>query len=678
MYYFERAGPRRKEISLSFFLSFVWPFLRDLPAVVVIAAIFSFIFRIRSSGLPLIVGVFGVVIFEGWRLFLFRKHDKTDGGSKLLQIHFTLTGVYVGYLMGSLWYMVLSAPLFTGIIPDLLKGTWQRHLGWFVIPGVAVLWQKYQLRYRSIESGRVVWNWNWSGEPVPSGLTSHGTAEWASQKDLVKASLLTEQGLILGRRMSPQRELITFDQPGHILTVAPTRTGKGVSSVIPNLLNWPRSVVVIDPKGENFAVTARARAAMKQAVFTLDPFCLCGQPSAHFNPMDLVDPQSPDVIDEASILAESIVYRKADSPNKDSFFENSARSLVRSLILFVACEHPKERRTLAEVRRLLLSSPDEWKRTLDRMSESEHAHGKVAEYAGAIQNENERTMRDILSTAKESTDFLDSPRMAAVLDRSDFDLTELRGGDLTVYLVLPPDKLDAYSRFLRLVIASCLHACVRTPNQPGGSVLFLLDEMAQLGYMQPLERAFTLLGGYGVKVWGILQDFGQLRQHYRDSAETILANATVKQFFGVSDIKTAELVSKMIGEATITVTSLGENRSTSGFSTSHGDSTQTSEKGRFLLKPDEVLRLPKEQEILLIQGQRAIKAEKVSYISDSLFTGKFDPNPYHMQDGAGVPILAKTDGELEQLYIHARQRCSHCKSLNRPAATHCRSCAAPL
>src|SRR4029077_20833744 len=112
---------------------------------------------------------------------------------------------------------------------------------------------------------------------------SHGTAQWGDPRDL-----LLPAGLILGRF---GRKLLRYDAEGHILTVAPTGSGKGVSAVIPNLLDYPGSVVVVDLKGENHAVTARRRAQLGR-VLTLDPFRLCGKETAAFNPLALIHPDS--------------------------------------------------------------------------------------------------------------------------------------------------------------------------------------------------------------------------------------------------------------------------------------------------------------------------------------------------------------------------------------------------
>src|SRR3546814_1157767 len=116
--------------------------------------------------------------------------------------------------------------------------------------------------------------------------------------------------------------------------------------------------------------------------------------------------------------------------------------------------------------------------------------------------------------------FLDSPRMSAVLGRSDFTFADVKAQPTTVYLVLPPDRLATYARWLRLMLAQGLTDLARAPASPARPVLFLLDEFAALGRLEPVERAMGLMAGYGIQLWPILQDVHQLRALYERRAGT--------------------------------------------------------------------------------------------------------------------------------------------------------------
>src|SRR5262249_34417818 len=109
----------------------------------------------------------------------------------------------------------------------------------------------------------------------------HGAARWASEAELAGAGLRAEQGVMLGREGG---RLLVFGGPEHVMLHAPTRSGKGVGVVIPNLLTWPDSVVVLDVKRENWEASAGFRAAHGQEVILFDPLDAEGR-TARFNPL---------------------------------------------------------------------------------------------------------------------------------------------------------------------------------------------------------------------------------------------------------------------------------------------------------------------------------------------------------------------------------------------------------
>ncbi|MDQ6633834.1 MAG: type IV secretory system conjugative DNA transfer family protein [Gemmatimonadota bacterium] len=451
---------------------------------------------------------------------------------------------------------------------------------------------------------------------------SHGTAHWGSGDVLRR-----ERGLLLGREGA---QLLRFEGEGHVLTVAPTRSGKGVSCVIPNLLDHPGSVLVTDPKGENYAVTARWRLEMGQAVHAFDPFHVADG-KATYNPLDLIDAASPGAIDDARMLADMIVLPEARGG--DQFFWNEeARALLTGLILQVAANAPPESRSLAYVRELLTLEPKPFAVLLEAMQASPTAGGLVSRSAARILQKAERERSGVISTAQSHTHFLDSPQMSGVMARSTVDLSTLKTEATSVYLILPSDRLEAYARWLRLMISSALLAMARTRGQPKERVLFLLDEFAHLGKMHPVQRDIGLAGGFGVAFWLIVQDLSQLRSTYGETWPTFLANAHVLQAFGTNDWDTAEYLSKMTGDATILVESESESRGVSRGRQSQrqqGTSLMRAEKGRRLLLPDEMRRLPSSAQLLFVKGSVPLLLRRLNYLRDPEFTGRADPNPLY-------------------------------------------------
>ena len=484
---------------------------------------------------------------------------------------------------------------------------------------------------------------------------SAGTADWDDGQ-----SLVSSHGLILGRgRGRRGGDLLRYRGEGHLLTVAPTRSGKGTGGVIPNLLTYPGSVVVTDPKGENFAVTARRRRELGTDALALDPFGQLGRlmgtglDDAHvasYNPMDLIDPYGEDALECASLLADMLVLTPEGKGGEESFWNEEAKGLLAGLILYVAAREldeelrPTPERTLGHVRELLTLDRDSFAELLETMRRSSLSGGLVRRAANRLLQKEEKERSGVVSTAQSHTHFLDSPHMQRALSASTFEMSELRAGTLSLYLVLPAHYLDTYNRWLRLVIASALHELSRLGGTapaaaPGaavarGRVLFLLDEFANLGRMNPVLRAVSLMAGYGVSIWLFLQDLSQLKGTYPNRWGTFFANADVFQAFGTTDYDTAKYLSDLAGEMTVLVETAGESESRSRsrhVSRGQGATRSFAERGRKLLFPDEVRRMAPREQVLFVRGMAPIRAEKVVYFRDEEFApgGEplYDPNP---------------------------------------------------
>lgn len=461
-----------------------------------------------------------------------------------------------------------------------------------------------------------------SASAGPPLSTVHGSAQFATDGD-VRKTLRRASGLIVGRENRRGGGLLRHAAPGHLLTIAPTRSGKGVGAIIPNLLACDRSVFCLDPKGENTQVTYDRRLQLGR-VHVLDPFGVTGMPQARYNPMDVLDPDNPDLAEDAAVLADALVY---DPPAHlgEAHWNEEAKALIAGLMLHVACSRPKAERTLATVRDLLSGSPDEFDGMLAEMQKSTAAGGLVRRAANRHLSKSDREAAGVLSSAQRHTHFLDSARLNATMAASDFRFSDLKTSWCTVFLVLPPDRIDTYARWLRLLVAQGLRELAGAPADEGPPVLFMLDEFATLGRLEPIERAFGLMAGYGVQLWPILQDMHQLWGAYGECAGTFLSNASLLQVFNVADYNTAEWISKSLGATTVTYETSGTSTShppNQLFST-HGSSTSTHYARRELMTPDEVMRLHPALELLLRPGEAPVVAQKVRYYADPEFQGLF-------------------------------------------------------
>ncbi|MFA7596901.1 MAG: type IV secretory system conjugative DNA transfer family protein [Novosphingobium sp.] len=448
---------------------------------------------------------------------------------------------------------------------------------------------------------------------APASADTHGSARFATKAE-TRPLARAETGLLIGRDMK-SRKLLRYDGPAHLLTIAPTRTGKGVGTIIPNLIDYPGPVICIDPKGENARITARQRGRFGP-VHILDPFDLTGLPQAAFNPLDRIDPASLDAADDCMILADALVH---DAPGEagEAHWNDEAKALIAGLILHIVCQEPPSRRTLATLREALTLAPQAFAAQLAAMQAQ---GGLVARAANRHLGKSDKEASGVLSAAQRHTHFLDSPRMETVMGRSDFAFADMKASPATIFLVLPPDRLDTYARWLRLMIAQALTDLSRASAAPARPVLFLLDEFAALGRLDPIERAMGLMAGYGVQLWPICQDIHQLRALYGPRAGTFFSNAGVLQIFAVNDHDSARLVSDLLGQETVVFETvniaLDAQESGLSFGAQH--------VGRPLLTPDEVRTLPFSRQLLFLAGQRPIVAAKLAYHADREFAGTFD------------------------------------------------------
>lgn len=471
-------------------------------------------------------------------------------------------------------------------------------------------------------------------------FSTHGSARWGTSDEILKNGHIhmldsSISGLALARVKDAKPGYDQrFKYVGHVITVAPNGSGKGIGAVIPNLLEYPGSCLVLDVKGENAAVTARARQEMGQKVYHIDPFKVNGNVSAAFNVLDRINLSDADCVSESAMLADSLVISEGQSSTSEHFDE-SAKTLIQGMILHVANLEPEDRH-LGELRRLLTSDEETFLITLAEMASDETlAFGIPARAANTLMGMADRERGSVLSTARRNTAFLDDPRIAQALSRSDFDLAAIKEDLMTVYLVMPANKITNNSRFVRLFIGTVIASITASSKQPPHRVTFVLDEFAQLGYMKAIEDAVSLMRGYGLAFWVFLQDLSQLKGVY-PRWQTFMANSA-KVFFGTDDYDTAKYISDSLGQTTIEYETQNEGKNSGtglsggGGSMNRGKSAGSSQQftGRHLLTPDEVMRLGPERPIVLVKGEYPYQLTRLNYLIDSEYVGKADPNPYH-------------------------------------------------
>jgi type IV secretion system protein VirD4 len=444
-------------------------------------------------------------------------------------------------------------------------------------------------------------------------------------------------GLFLGYRGG---RLAGWKDDRHALSVAGTRAGKGASLIIPNLLLYPGSVLAIDPKGELARITGRRRAELGKLV-VLDPFGESGRKeSDHFNPLDELDADSREVIDEAGAIAQALVIYSGQG---DPHWTSAARALLRALILLVLRLDGKYR-NLVSVRELLMlnhpvleanASAQKLKRST-ALFEMMKALGDDFERVVSGQGEafadmHEKERESVLSEARTQTQFLDSPALRKVLGKSSFTFGAFKGGaPLSVFLCLPARHMDTHDRWLRVIINLAVGALEPRRTDPTDKdkppVLLLLEEFPVLKHMEKLEAAAGQLAGSGVKLWVIVQNLGQLKRHYPDGWETFIANAGVITAFGNADLETLDYISKKLGNVAMSVPR--DSGASSSAALSGARLTQEELKQWPLLDTDEAsqeLAREKRRVLVLAAGRMPVMLRRAMYFEDEAFKGLYDP-----------------------------------------------------
>jgi len=475
-------------------------------------------------------------------------------------------------------------------------------------------------------------------QPKPELPLIFGSAQWATRQDLkMLAPAPTgknvdgtgETGLFLGQD-SASGEAILYNGDMHAMTIAPTRTGKDQTAILPNLVRSTGSMVVIDPKGESARLSAKRRAELGNRVMIVDPWEIVepadASQKARFNPLDRLDAKDPDLAGDAMLYADALVVSESQSPH----WPNEAKALIAGFLAYIVSE-PREaqRRNLGRLRDILClpladrdangtvigSTKDTLDEVLDRMLKSKINFVKNSAYRFLQKDSRERA--SVVSTAHANTHFLESARIRESLSKSDFSFADLKGNKaVTVYIALPLDRLSAFSRWLRLLISTSLIELTRqVENKQPHPVRFILNEFAALGRLGTVETAFGTMAGLDVQLWAITQDLSQLKRLYgSENWQTFVANAGVFQYFGSRDFETAKYAEHLCGVTTLRKRSMsfGSSVSRSGQGGSSGSSETVSidDVQRPLVYADELMRMPRDEQLLFIENLPPIRAKK--------------------------------------------------------------------
>jgi type IV secretion system protein VirD4 len=503
------------------------------------------------------------------------------------------------------------------------------------------------------------------------GQNIFGTARWAKRKDLEKAGLLgTKGGVALGQLADAKLEskydskfdsvVLKLKKPSQKITVsglyntmlaAPTRSGKGVSNVIPTLLSYPGSVIVLDFKGENFDLTSGFRARFGR-VFRWSPL---GDAGHRFNPMMEIRP-GDDAFSDANLIADILTTPASGGGNASSdHFVTAAKDFLTSLILHCLCSGWQDK-SLAGCRSFISQidpeDPENSKYIYDLMLNAEHAtdeiHRLVCEGAANQRKRPDKEGGSVLSTVNNALAVFADVRIKRNTSDHEFRLEEFEKTSVPVslYITVPYSDVQRISPLIRMFVllmsrrftAGETKATARKFKIP---VLFILDEFDKLGKMEELHQNMGIHNGYGIHYFLIFQSINQLN-HIYGKDHSFLAHCRNSLFFAPgNETESAEFISKICGKESF----LKENMSYSGGRGGVGyenRSASQNEQERSLINPDEVMKLPFDSFILLPQNAPPYIGKKNVYYNDPAFASRLQKTPAFSSREAAAAMARDT------------------------------------
>ncbi len=503
----------------------------------------------------------------------------------------------------------------------------------------------------------------------------HGDARFANASEVARAGLLGDRtsrtgcakrpAILIGRYRSRFLSL-----PGQlsVMLSAPTRSGKGVGVVIPNLLNWPDSVVVLDIKGENYDITAGFRAAHGQAVYAFSPFDE-GARSHRWNPLSTVRTSPLHRVGDLLAIGQVFFPNDVNGTSSEAFFNDQARNLFLGLGL-VLLETPSLPRTIGELLRqssgkgrtlkdhltALISERNGTAGTLPPGPEGRHPaplpplSDECVDALQRLLSNSDNTLSSVVATFNAPLTIFADAIVDAATSADDFSLDDVRRRPMSIYVRIPPNRLASARPLLNLFFSQLVNLNTRQlPEQDPGltrQCLLVNDEFAAMGRVSVISSAAAFLAGYNLRLLTVVQAMSQLDAVYGDKdARTFATNHGLQILFAPREQRDADEYSAMLGQFTERATSHGRSRSFS----QHGHSsisTNDSQQRRALLLPQEFKELGSERLVAIVENCKPILAEKILYYRDKVFRARL----------RHAPTLPCMDVELHLARVQQRWR----------------------
>ncbi len=461
----------------------------------------------------------------------------------------------------------------------------------------------------------------------PRKQALHGDARFANGGDLARNGLFkpSANGIVVGKFNG---KLVRLSGQQFVILAAPTRSGKGVGIVIPNLLEYQESVVVLDIKQENFDLTSGWRASQGQEVFLFNPFAE-DRRTHRWNPLSYV---STDPAFRVSDLMSIAAMLYPDGSDDQKFWVSQARNAFMAFALYLFENWDDEQSlgfpggagapTLGGVYRLSSGDGSDLKKYLKSLSERKFLSGNARSAFANLLSQAEETFASIMGTLKEPLNAWINPVLDAATSGDDFLLTDLRRKKMTVYIGIQPNKLAESRLIINLLFSQIIN--LNTKELPKSNpdlkyqCLLLMDEFTSIGKVDIIASAVAYMAGYNIRLLPIIQSMAQLDATYgRDVSRTIITNHALQILYAPREQQDANDYSEMLGYTTVRKQNVTRGREVT---------RSVTEERRALMLPQELKAMGPGKEVFLYEGiSHPVKCEKIRYYEDRYFTTRLLP-----------------------------------------------------
>lgn len=460
----------------------------------------------------------------------------------------------------------------------------------------------------------VKWSQLTKFKPFKGKENAYGNAKWADEETIKKAGLRAKKGMLLGK---DKNGMYVADGFQHLLLFAPTGSGKGVGFVIPNLLFWEDSCVCHDIKLENYTLGSGYRSKMGQKVYVWEPANPDGVTHC-YNPIDWVSKKPGQMVDDVQKIANLILP-------KQEFWENEARSLFAGVVLYLIAA-PDKVKSFGEVVRTMRSDDVAYNLAVALDTLGKFIHPVSYMNIAAFLQKADKERSGVVSTLNSKLELWANPLIDAATAKSDFNIQMFKKEKTTLFVGLSPDNIQRLQPLMQVFYQQSTEFLSRkmpTPEEPYG-VMFIMDEFPTLGKMEQFKSGIAYFRGYRVRLFLIIQDTQQLKGIYEEAGmNSFLSNSTYRVTYSANNIETANLISQLCGNKSVEQSS---DTKPKFFDLNPGSRTQQiSQVQRALLLPQEVLMLPRDEQIVLIESFPPIKSLKIKYYEDKFFTARLLP-----------------------------------------------------